>query len=380
MIALAPSLLAIGGARTGIAPANLLEIQDVNGNYYFWADRAISAPSVFTASQLLLQGAPVTPVPLGQSVMWFFPAEAPVNGNPRLNVGIGAGGTYTATYDGFASPIPLPAGAAVQAMYGMAALEVAGDGDVAASGPGMTFPSGNTWNGRYVGTNLGTDISAIGTYAFTFEIATNPFTAESETLSVTFVGIAVYYTVPGQPGGSGPYGWAEGAGWAEWEPWLLSVPQYQFHRSLQTDVGSFVVQNLSGDTLSRDVEKILRRSAIEGSQFVWTLWQPDALAAWFSVHGTLTVDPVGVDTLTLKGSQLLNPSQDDTPLEAYGESCQLQWAGPRCGSTESTECDYSFQSCQVPQHIMVTLNDYEKNYGEALANTTQQVINRARKF
>jgi len=203
--------------------------------------------------------------------------------------------------------------------------------------------------------------------------------------------MAIYYTLPDGkiPSGNG-YGLsstfqqgknavaASGTEITSYSPFLLSVSSFSFHRSLQTDVGSFILQNLSGDTLSRDFEKLARRSALEGALFVYRLWQPDAEAAWLEVHGTLTVDDIGVDTVKLKGTQLLNPAQDDTPLEIYSETCQLQWGGPRCGSTQSTECSYSFQTCQVPERIMVAMNHYEKNYGEAQAGTALNVINRRR--
>jgi hypothetical protein len=167
---------------------------------------------------------------------------------------------------------------------------------------------------------------------------------------------------------------------ATYLPWVLSVPSFTFHRSMATDMGSFILQNLSGDSLARDFEKILRKSTLEGAFFVYRLWQSDAEAAWLEVHGTLTVDEVGVDTVSLKGMQLLNPAQDDTPLENYCETCQLQWGGKRCGSAQTSECLYSFQSCQVVERIMVVMNDYEKNYGETTANSPMQVINRSRRI
>jgi hypothetical protein len=139
-----------------------------------------------------------------------------------------------------------------------------------------------------------------------------------------------------------------------------------------------VIQNLSGDTLSRDFEKIARRSALEGAMFVYRLWQADAQEAWLEVHGTLSVDDIGVDTVTLKGSQLINPAQDDTPLEIYSETCQLQWGGVRCGATGSTECSYSYQSCQSLARIMVVMNNFETNYGENVADTALNAINRRR--
>ncbi|MBW4049424.1 MAG: hypothetical protein HIU89_16340 [Proteobacteria bacterium] len=145
-------------------------------------------------------------------------------------------------------------------------------------------------------------------------------------------------------------------------------------------MGQFVVQNVSGDSVSRDVERMLRASAMEGAYFIYRLWQPGAQAAWLEVHGTLTVADVGVDTMTLKGTQLLNPSQDDTPLEIYSETCQLVWGQARCGSTAPTECSYSYQTCTSLNRIMIVANDYEKNFGETTANTALNVINRRRKI
>jgi hypothetical protein len=197
-------------------------------------------------------------------------------------------------------------------------------------------------------------------------------------MAISFVGIAIYYSTAsgGEAGWGFPGEAAYGAG--PYIPWLVAVPQFSFHRSLQTDMGAFVLQNLSGDTLSRDFEKIARRSALEGAFFIYRLWQADAQAAWLEVHGTLSVDPIGVDTAQLKGAQLLNPSQDDTPLEIYCETCQLQWGGARCGATGSVECSYSYQSCQSLSRIMCVMNNYEINFGETAANTALNVTNRRR--
>jgi hypothetical protein len=220
MIAYPPSLAGVGGARTGLPPVNLLDVQDVNGNNYFWCDRgkSFSAPSVLTGEQQNYQG------------------------------------------------------------------------------------------------------------------------------------------------------------------WLLSSGPFTFNRSMATDSGSFKLQNISGTTLARDVEVQLRASAIEGALFLYRCWQNDAQAAWLLTIGTLTFDDGDSDTATFKTRPLSNPAQEDTPLEEYCETCQIQWAGPRCGSTEETECLYSFQSCQVVERIMVALNDFEKNYGEATANSPLTVINRSRRI
>src|SRR5579883_1959409 len=216
------SLQQIVGAKTGIAPAFLLDVQDANGNIYYWADRKISAPSVITA-----------------------------DGNPATN-------TYL--------------------------------------------------------------------------------------------------------------------------PWILSVPQWTFHRSMQTDMGVIQMQNLSGDTLQRDFEKIMQRSTIEGALFVYREWLPGAEFAAVEVHGTLTLDDSNPEVVMLQARQLTNPSQDSTPQYAYSEICQWRWSSAQCGSTQSTPCQQSFPTCQVLERIFVIMNNYEKNYGEATANVATTTMNRIRQF
>jgi hypothetical protein len=221
-----------------------------------------------------------------------------------------------------------------------------------------------------VGTSL-TDLSEAEICAFMWETGSLP---DNQSMSVSFIGLAIYYS-----GGSVGTGIIP-AGSTIYDPWLLTVPQLTFHRSAVTDVGSFVLQNLSGDSVSRDFEKIMRKSALEGAFFVYRCYQADAQAAWIEAHGTLTVEEVGVDTVTLKGSPAINSAQDDTPVLEYCETCQWRWGSPQCGATGSTECQYSYQSCQVLERILVVLNNYEKNYGETVANVPTQVVNRRRRF
>lgn len=50
MIPWSPTLQNSSPGKTGIATAHLLDVQDVNGNCYYWGSRKIVAPSVITAS------------------------------------------------------------------------------------------------------------------------------------------------------------------------------------------------------------------------------------------------------------------------------------------------------------------------------------------
>jgi hypothetical protein len=403
-------LLSTGGARTGIAPVNLLEVQTLAGDIYCWSDRPVSVPSVILSA--LASGSmfpsPPFPIPEGQGVVWALPKAV-----SSQTAGDGtAGSTLTVQqksgHDLQAAWVwwldfELPSGCVIpeteivgifpvlvgeQSNYEDMFLQCDRGLNPLGSGGfvnlhnwyanGMDMPSSPEFvsSAGSIGTSL-TDLVGMGIGVSL--ACQNDQTRYTSYLSISAVGFAIYYRIPGAGGSSGaPVAWSSLTGPVRHAPWLLSVPQISFHRSLQTDTGSFVVQNLSGDTLSRDVEKQLRASAFEGALFVYRLWQADAEAAWIEVHGTLSVDDVGVDTITFKGAQLLNPSQDDTPLENYCETCQLDWGGIRCGASGSTECSYSYQTCQVIERIMVVMNDYEKNYGETLANTALNVTNRRR--
>lgn len=173
---------------------------------------------------------------------------------------------------------------------------------------------------------------------------------------------------------------AIGEGSRDYSPWLLSAGPFIFNRSSATDIGSFIIQNISGNTLARDVETMLRATTLEGAVFVYRLWLPDAQDALIYIGGTLTFAGGTDDSASFRTKPFSNPAESNAPCEQYCETCQLDWGGARCGSTQSTECQYSFQSCQVLERIMVVLNHFEKNYGESGANSALTIINRNRRI
>lgn len=399
MINLAAALKTTGPARTGIAPVNLLDIQDVNGRYLFFSDRRTRANPVIVGDPPPSLRPPVTPTD-GQLVAWSLPtlasAQSDLTGSEGTAWANISGGGLVATASGlFNNPIwaqwgafsvpNLPDGAVVQAVYITAYLQTNWN---PGSPAGVTIAlnarvdGGASYDGQisyemWPGTwaTWQEAVAAISCGILYFDTAGNfPI---YHTAAIASPSLAIYYTLPGgSDSGSG----SSGSGL--YKPWLLSVPEITFHRSSVTDSGSFVLQNLSGDTLARDVEKLLRASTLEGAKFVYRNYQPDADASWIEVHGKLTIPDGGidVDTLTLKASSMVAPAEDNTPAYEYSETCQWRWGSPQCGATGSTECGYSYQSCQVPERIFVVLNNYEKNYGETTANVSTQLINRRRRI
>lgn len=395
MINFPASLKAPGSAHSGMAAVHLLDVLDVNGNAYYWSDRNINAPVVLVAGNA--PGAPGFPlsVPVslsaGQSAMWLFPQSATLSGlGSFTRSGPGMVGTVQQQYMGpFTTPniltfsdwqpSSLPPGSVIDAIY-----LVINHSAWPSEGSFPMSPGAGTIGQSSVA--LGGGLPPIPA-AFEFYNSTPPTPGTPEwigsaflgldpqTLTIYSIGVVVIYHSTGSGGGSLP------AGFSRYTPWILSVPNITFNRSLATDTGSFILQNLSGDTLKRDFEKIARSSALEGAMFVYRYYDPATRVAWIEHHGTFSVEGVPSDTVSLKGVALTNLAAYDTPRRQIAETCQqVIWGGPGCGATGSTECQYSFQTCQVPERFMGSLNNYEKNFGESLANVALKVINRQRRI
>lgn len=386
-----PVTLKTSGAHSGIAPVHLLDVLDVNNNAYYWSDRPVKAP-IALAQPAPAPGSPgfplTVPVELtaGQFAAWFYPTVGAAVGNASFAIAGSAcsghvhmdiqGPFTTANKVTFSDFLPdiLPAGAVLRDSF-----IVVNHGPLPSDGYGGFAESAGYAGQSSLHCGSGPQ-SAVFQLWNTLPPQGAPDVAD---FVINSIALCRIYDLPSGGGGGGgvtifnPEGFSVGP----YLPWILSVPKIVFNRSLATDFGSFILQNLSGDTLARDWEKIARKSALEGAFFIYRLWQPDVRASWIEVHGTLTVEGIPTDTVTLKGTQLINPAQVDAPAKQYCETCQqVIWGGPGCGATGPTECQYSFQTCQVPERFLGSLNSYEKNYGEALVNTALKVINRQRRI
>lgn len=160
--------------------------------------------------------------------------------------------------------------------------------------------------------------------------------------------------------------------------WLLTPPAIKRTRSMQTDTGTVTLQNLSGDTLARDFECILRQGVMEGALCVYRFWNIAAETADLEFHCRVSGVTPDVSTATTNLLQLLDGSAD-TPGMQLSETCQLDWGKARCGATGAVECKYSIQTCQVQERFIgITNTFYDKNYYEAIGTVPVNVVNRRR--
>lgn len=132
--------------------------------------------------------------------------------------------------------------------------------------------------------------------------------------------------------------------------WLLDAGPFQLSRSQLSDIGNFVIQNMSGDSLSRSMNKIISASAFEGAIFAYRLWNLDAAQVEFEMHGHLTLIAISETVAEFHADQMFNPS-DYQGLQLYSETCPWRYASAACGDTTNNPCQQSWQTCRQPSRF-----------------------------
>jgi len=136
-------------------------------------------------------------------------------------------------------------------------------------------------------------------------------------------------------------------GSAAYSPWIKSAGPFRLSRSLRSDAGDLVVQNLSGNTLQRDVAAAVQAREFIGALTVVRFWHPLIQEAEFEFHGFLTKPKVTPTEASFRILQLLDTNVEKVPSDSYSEQCTWRYKGKMCGSTGSaTSCPKDFASCQ----------------------------------
>ena len=134
-------------------------------------------------------------------------------------------------------------------------------------------------------------------------------------------------------------------------PWLLSASGFNQTRAMQAVTASIVVQNISGNTLQRDLAGLLTARTFEGALFCFREWNLVAQEAEFEQHGRLTVVNATERLCTFGANLLFNPNDYDGQPYTYSETCQWRFGSPQCGATAAndssfaTPCDNTYKTC-----------------------------------
>ena len=193
-------------------------------------------------------------------------------------------------------------------------------------------------------------------------------------------------TLPGTP----PAAWLAGLAHppenydTHYFPWLLSASGFQQSRAMQAVNATIVVQNISGDTLKRDVAGLLTARTFEGALYCFREWNLLKRESEFEQHGRLTVIPLSERVCSFGASLLFNPNDYDGQPYAYSMTCQWRFGSPMCGVTAAndpafaTPCDNTYTTCHVVHRFGGELSTvvFPQNSSQANVSSNQVVYRR----
>lgn len=127
--------------------------------------------------------------------------------------------------------------------------------------------------------------------------------------------------------------------------WLVGEQQFQLHGSTQTDTGTLSVQNMSGNTVERDIAVTYSRNEFIGAFVYYRLWRADAEVSIFTFMGNIVDADIDEQTMDLSIEGFGNYSAIKAPSYSIDVSCPLVFGSMACASTSPTPCQQSYGTC-----------------------------------
>jgi len=165
-------------------------------------------------------------------------------------------------------------------------------------------------------------------------------------------------------------------------PWLMNADGFHLYRTMQADSATLVVQNVTGNSLQRDVAGLLRGATFEGALFAFRIFQPESQEATFEYHGRLTLVSAGEMQCQFGTVPLFDEGNVDANPYEYSEMCQWTYAHPGCDDATNNPCQNTYSTCRQTNRFRGVLNTFQVNVGngDTLAQIQTAVPNRARMF
>ena len=209
--------------------------------------------------------------------------------------------------------------------------------------------------------------TTVGRFAFTLQVVDSLGSTSSENLSITVSSVGAIYSPLSASGIPSPillveiqtragnnYFWSESRNLypsvllgtnTQYLDWITGAPKFHIYRSTQTDTASISVQNISGNTVERDVSAAFSKYEFIGALLIARVWRGDSEETLFTFVGTIShadVDNMKMD-LTVEGFG--NYSAIIAPAYNIDVTCPLIFGSKACGSTSPTPCDQSYGGC-----------------------------------
>lgn len=161
-----------------------------------------------------------------------------------------------------------------------------------------------------------------------------------------------------------------GAAAVNYNPWLIGTTRFTVYRSTTTYSASFELQNISGDSVFRDVSKFFSANELIGATVAMRIWRADSQTALFVFIGEMLDPEVTGMSMSCQASGFGNWSAIKAPPFQVGVSCPLYFGSVACGSTAAQPCQQSYGTCTSIERFMGSINQYSQN-GPSLTQISQ---------
>jgi hypothetical protein len=136
-----------------------------------------------------------------------------------------------------------------------------------------------------------------------------------------------------------------GGGIAQYLDWLVGQQKFTLFGTTQTDTATISVQNISGNTVQRDIAMAFSRVEFIGAFVYARIWRGDSMAALLTFAGNVSEAEVDEQQMQLSVEGFGNYSAVRAPAYDIDKSCPLLFGSVACGSTSPTPCDQSYGGC-----------------------------------
>lgn len=128
--------------------------------------------------------------------------------------------------------------------------------------------------------------------------------------------------------------------------WVKSVTGLKLSRDSRTDGADLTLQNISGNTVERDVWKAIKDHEFEGALCVARLWMTLEDFALREFHCTLSETDSNEEEAFFRLRALNDPNAYVANPLTYAETCQWRFKSAQCGSAGAAAvCNKTFANC-----------------------------------
>jgi phage-related protein len=134
--------------------------------------------------------------------------------------------------------------------------------------------------------------------------------------------------------------------------WIKNGFTFTRTRDFTTNAGDLTVQNLSGNTIDRDVAAAVKNHEFEGALCIARLWVPLLDAVIDEFHCSLSEATPTEDEVSFRMLALLDPGQYFLADDVVATNCTWRYKSLQCGSAgAAAACDKLFATCKDANHL-----------------------------